>query len=379
MNINLDNYESIFLLYVDKELDAAERQLVEAFIDEHPYLAAELQILGGLVLREEEKVFLDKNILYRSANIEENMQEAMLLHIDDELPENSKQELLKKLDTDKDLQDNWRLLQKTKLNAAEIIPFKNKKILYRTEGSRIVVGRFAKWAVAAALLAAGFFTAISLLKQEPVSGVEFTKAGNDIKNPDTIATGSVKEALAVTEKNIDSPKLLPAQATQSTQKVTNGYAEAKVPQRTKEDFATTSLKEGVLTKTPLMTKQKQVPISQSNDPENVIAANKDIININRNNANDLGLNTASLTASPRPSKEIIDFNIAETKQPFAKTASIVEEEEENDNRILGMDADKVSRTKTGIFFKKLKRTVARSANIKTGNSLKIAGFEFAVK
>ena len=57
----------------------------------------------------------------------------------------------------------------------------------------------------------------------------------------------------------------------------------------------------------------------------------------------------------------------------------LDDEQTNNNRILYMDEETVSHSKAGAFFKKLKRTVARSANIKTGSSLKIAGFDFSVK
>ena len=91
------------------------------------------------------------------------------------------------------------------------------------------------------------------------------------------------------------------------------------------------------------------------------------------------MSTGLAPKTDRPTKDIVDQNMTETNAGFAKFASVSEDEELNNDRILGMDANTVNRSKAGVFFKKLKRTVARSANIKTGNSLKIAGFEFAVK
>jgi hypothetical protein len=60
-------------------------------------------------------------------------------------------------------------------------------------------------------------------------------------------------------------------------------------------------------------------------------------------------------------------------------ASLNSNSEENNNRLFILDEEDVNRSKAGTFFKRLKRTVARTARVKPGNSLKIAGFEFAVK
>ena len=50
MNINRDNYEMYFLLYVDKELSAEERSAVEKFVAENADLKAELESLASATL-----------------------------------------------------------------------------------------------------------------------------------------------------------------------------------------------------------------------------------------------------------------------------------------------------------------------------------------
>ncbi len=47
--------------------------------------------------------------------------------------------------------------------------------------------------------------------------------------------------------------------------------------------------------------------------------------------------------------------------------------------MLYMDEDKVKRTKLGGFIRKATRMLSRNANIKTGDGLKVAGFEIALK
>jgi hypothetical protein len=65
---------------------------------------------------------------------------------------------------------------------------------------------------------------------------------------------------------------------------------------------------------------------------------------------------------------------------FAKSASLsISEPETNDNHILFMNEEKVNRSKFSGFIRKVKRIITRNANIKTGNGIKIAGFEIASK
>jgi hypothetical protein len=65
MKINIQNYESYFLSYIDNELSSTEKKEVELFIQENPVHAHELKILKQTVLGAEEMIFEDKVSLYR--------------------------------------------------------------------------------------------------------------------------------------------------------------------------------------------------------------------------------------------------------------------------------------------------------------------------
>ncbi len=65
MKINIQNYESYFLSYIDNELSSTEKKDVELFIQENPVHAHELKILKQTVLGAEEMIFEDKVSLYR--------------------------------------------------------------------------------------------------------------------------------------------------------------------------------------------------------------------------------------------------------------------------------------------------------------------------
>ena len=45
MQINRHNYEEYFILYMDNELPAAERRMVDEFVKLHPDLQEELSLL----------------------------------------------------------------------------------------------------------------------------------------------------------------------------------------------------------------------------------------------------------------------------------------------------------------------------------------------
>ncbi len=65
MNINRDNYEEYFLLYIDRELSADEQQVLESFVRRNPDLEKELERLKQTVAPPPVSVFENKDILLR--------------------------------------------------------------------------------------------------------------------------------------------------------------------------------------------------------------------------------------------------------------------------------------------------------------------------
>src|SRR5580692_6024629 len=65
MDINRNNYETFFLLYLDRELKPADRQEVEKFLSENVDLQREFTVLQKTVLLPAETVFEKKESLLR--------------------------------------------------------------------------------------------------------------------------------------------------------------------------------------------------------------------------------------------------------------------------------------------------------------------------
>jgi hypothetical protein len=65
MNINRDNYEEYFLLYIDRELSGDEQKALESFVRRNPDLEKELERLKQTVAPPPVIVFENKDILLR--------------------------------------------------------------------------------------------------------------------------------------------------------------------------------------------------------------------------------------------------------------------------------------------------------------------------
>lgn len=378
MNINLHNYETFFLMYVDNELLAAEREMVEAFVGEYPYLREELELLQDTVLQMEDDMTIDKTSLLKSAVVEE----WMLLHVDNELTGDAKDRLLQHIQSNESLQKDWKLLQQTKLDSQEVCVFEDKALLYRKEKSKLIRFAYVKWAAAAALIAAGFFVGVTMLNKPKGAEVAvqptLPKTTADNANNNASATELVntakgdktKEGQTVPNENINQATEI---SNQQKQLVSN-----------KEDvpFKSNNKKSAI----PKGPKKQQMEYASFENNKNNLPDNKAMVRntvgrneplLNTGGTQDLSIN---LKEKPEQRTSIKTAVINTSKEGNTMVmASLNSNTDDNNDHILLMDEDDVNRSKAGVFFKRLKRTVARTAGVKPGNSLKIAGFEFAVK
>ena len=391
MNINRHNYETFFLLYVDNELSAADRKAVEEFVQVNTDLQVELQLLLETTLPTETVSYNATQDLYKKEIELDSLQESLLLHLDNELDASAKKEIEAAIGSDNNINKEWQVWQQTKLDSKDVVEFKDKKSLYRHEGSRVVAMRFWRIAAAAAILLMILLTGISILRNNKPLDKEDSTAKNetkavekkqsvnkdDIKIADDIVDPSEKTSIeniasanATKEKeqkeNNTNPVIPVKQQGQVVEK--NNIAVEKNINNKKEVIEKTSLeninkeKSNEIIASTVLTNRKSEVVPESKIPDAVA-------------------NTSSIKEKiSAPSKPFIDYNsVPAMPDSYAKTAGLNEGTSENNNKIFYMNEETVTRSKVGGLFRKVKRIVERNANIKTGKSVKIAGFEIALK
>jgi hypothetical protein len=158
--ITRNNYEEFFLLYVDNELSPADRQAVERFVEAHPDLREEWELLLQCrIAPDEAPAFPGKELLLQYEDTPlvnpDNYEAWFLSYIDGELDEPSRRAVIEfvRLHPEKNIE-----LQRLQL-AVNIpdpsIVFPDKESLYRRdEKRRIAWLPFARIAAAALVLGA---------------------------------------------------------------------------------------------------------------------------------------------------------------------------------------------------------------------------------
>jgi hypothetical protein len=377
MNINLHNYETFFLMYVDNELLAAEREMVEAFVGMYPYLREELELLQDTVLQMEDDMILDKTSLLKSAAVEE----WMLLHVDNELTGDAKDKLLQLIQSNESLQKDWKLLQQTKLDSQEVCVFEDKALLYRKEKSKLIRFAYVRWAAAAALIAAGFFVGVNMLNKPKGAeiAVQPTLPKTTIDNANNNA--SAKELVGIEKDDKYNAGQTVPNKNETINQATDISNQQKQLVSSKEEAPFKNNKKSAKSDEPT---PQQMEYASFEKNKNKLPDNKAIIK-NTVGGNESLLNTGTqdltINLKEKPEQRTGLKTVINTSKEgnTMVMASLNTNTDDNNDHIFLMDEDDVNRSKAGTFFKRLKRTVARTAGVKPGSSLKIAGLEFAVK
>ena len=388
MDITRHNYETFFLLYVDKELPAAERNAVDVFVQENPDLQMELALLQDTVMTADDIVLDKKDWLYMEEDITA-LQENLLLYVDEELNHADKKTIEAILATDIAAQKEWTVLQQTKLQPDMEVVFADKQSLYRKEPGRVVAFKWWRVAAAAVLLGFGIWTGVSVYKNSNTTKTGTEELANSKKNNSgQIQTDDTTGNTAITKQPDEK---------QAAENITSTTAE-----KNNEDQSTENIKSAVeKSNSQHVASPKENTTVQNNPnkkPDNNLPKPA-LQNINNSNSNEVtaqnvlpsnnnssrvsGNNDAVVKITPRENRTVIENLNSKTDPDNITALQVVNTNKtadgEDNNRYLNVDDDKQKRTALGGFIRKAKRVLERNTNVKTGDGIKIAGFEIALK
>lgn len=357
MNISRHNYEEYFILYMDNELSPAERRMVEAFVQLHPDLKEELDLLLQYKFTPDtDIVFSGKEELLKGqvdplVNLS-NYEEYLLLYIDNELNPAQVAAVEQFASENLAVKKELDLLRFTRLQPAAI-EFPDKASLYRREEKvRALPVRWWRAAAAILILALGLSTVWMISRRSDEAAVAGGTPGkNLIKSPAPILPENYKEELAVTKDTVQPGNSLQVQ---ENKLATNSTAITPADRKVKQSLQSVNNEPQPDKKDALASHQ---PDNKSNNlPEpvynpNVITSQNAVAvqSVPKNN-NPKGILTktdvTNNTGSSPDIKPGIDFAIA--NQPLTEI-----ETDGNDGK----------KNKLRGFFRKVTRTFEKRTNI----------------
>ena len=185
--ITPENYEEFFILYMDGELSKEQMAEVDKFVNTHPHLKIELQILLSTKLPPEE-MSINKEELFSSSMNKAYEEEQLLSFMDNELTPEERTELNKKISQNTQLQINYSTLLKAKLDPSENINYPYKKELYRKTNRRIAYVPFLRIAAVIIVIAIGliiFENRSAVKRDDSTAGIKKNNTPNVPAQPTT--------------------------------------------------------------------------------------------------------------------------------------------------------------------------------------------------
>lgn len=366
--ITRDNYEAYFVMYVDDELNAAERRAVEQFIQQNPDLEEELVMLQQSVLRADEGiVFEEKESLFKhttwDAINDQNCEEYFVLYGDDELTNEEKDKVEQFVYKHPQYQAGFELIQQVKLVPDNTLSFPDKAYLYRTEEDDARIIAFPWWrftAAAIALLTIGSFAwyasthfaadngvAIVLPKTEPTAKPQTSTAADN-------KPVSPADVVKVPQQEHDNSTVQPVQVEQAVvtaarQKNISGNSNIQPPSYVKQEN----------TQQP----PEEVPIG-----ENEKSLSARLVAIAVDNSYERPVVKSAVIKNP-------------INKSIAANAAFVQSEEEADLTQMAVLTQPINKTPLRGFFRKVSRVVDKvtSPDDNGKGGIRIANLAFALK
>jgi hypothetical protein len=328
--ISLSNYEEWFILYMDEELSAEQKTMVDNFLLGHPHLQDELDLLLSTKLPAEDIHFSGKEELQAAAMKLNTVDESLLLYIDNELPAAERKAVEAKISSSKDYRLQYELLQGSKLDASDVIPYPNKKELYRYTKRAVFFPLWMRIAVAVVMVLFGSYLFLYNPVSKPVTPdfavIEYKPAA--------------PQKLSVPAGN--KPDAVPLQQTDLAAKTGTGIKEEKREKKPAQ------LASRVKENTP-----KQL---RAVDPQ------AEAIAIQQVDAIQLELSKLKAPSSPIVNNSVANLSVTSARVPALNNTEDPEEPAVTDGD------DKPKRTPAKGFLRKVSRFIERRTGIGTVNA-----------
>jgi hypothetical protein len=380
MNINRHNYEEYFILYMDNELSSDNRRMVETFVQQHPDLKDELELLQQFKLTPDTSItFLGKEELLKESSAFSgtggeslitinNYEEWFVLYADNELTPSQKEKAEGFIATHPSVANELALLQKTKLQP-ETIVFPDKESLYRREEK---VRRIPAiwWRVAAMLLLAVGLATFVLVRNKTKEPGEIVSSPKDGKTIAPVVDDKVKienkdVAVIPGDNKFPEEKIVTIPA---DKKQTPLYQTALNKNDNDSRNNITGNEKEIKDNRQQVIKQQPVIVTNNNKPDN---------NLPKPDNNPYTIKkdeTKNAVAKEDPPKENNEPNNSLTNQGVTPDAT-----QPSDYRLASNDG---KRNKSRGLFRKIVRTFEKRTNIGTPDDdgrLLVAGFAFKTK
>ena len=363
MIINRHNYEEVFLLYMDNELDRKARCEVEEFVAKNPDLKDELDTLMQFKLSPDTDIVFENKS--RLTKLEDglpvnaaNYQEWLLLYVDNELTSSEAATVDEFLAKNPAIKPELALLQQAKLRP-DMIVMPGKQSLYRRETRRIPMRWWKVAAAALLILTAGITTAI-LIGRKP------GKNGNEVAGNQNKVIAPLKTPVIDNKKDEKQPgKLVITNSTPSNNKPAN--------KEIKHDLLT----KGTINKPKIRNQERNIIPVPVRKEEPVVIIYNNIIPpsnhlpqpINSSNGN-----------RPVPKNDIAGINVKEAPLEKDIVTPDVVQTSYNPDEDLNQSGGKKSKLRG--FLRKVTRTFEKNTNINAAdddNRLLIGGLAFKLK
>lgn len=377
--ITRDNYEEYFVMYIDDELNAAERSAVEFFLQQNPDLEEELIMLQQSVLRPDEQiVFKQKESLLKDTSTqglvnENNYEEYFVLYGDDELTNEEKDTVELFVYKHPQYQEEFELIQQVKLVPDNTLTFPDKTYLFRTEEDDRRVIAFAWWRLSAA--------AVALLVLGSLGWYIYTNNHHEAGEPVASTNGYPEKNTLPKDKAINHFNTPKAAIIDNNNNI--AHVEAPVVTDKKPAVTVPEKQQPVQQKAIVVNEKKNTSVPRNIQPAINVTPESEPQMIAGTDDKDITPKPLKITVGHSYTAPAVNSNIIQksVNEPLAVTtmAAVMPDETTEQNKTYVLNTS-INKTPLRGFFRKVSRVVDRVTS-PDGNSkgVRIANLEIALQ